>query len=93
MCCIFQPANGCSARHSLVEINFLALKLLFPSQTEENKEKESKAAQKHVKTCNKGGVQLGVTLKRWLTPKSWSTPEGNMFIFFFVCFFTFVDGN
>ena len=28
------------------------------------------------KTCQKGGLPaLGVTLKRWLTPKSWSTPE------------------
>ena len=58
------------------------LKQLFPSLTEENKEKESKAAQKHAKTCKKGVYQgLGVTLKRWLTPKSWLTPEGNLLFF------------
>ena len=28
-CCVFRPANGCSAHCSLVEINFLPLKQLF----------------------------------------------------------------
>ena len=28
-CCVFQPANGCSACRLLVEINFLTLKQLF----------------------------------------------------------------
>ena len=28
-CCVFQPANMCSAHRSLVEINFLMLKQLF----------------------------------------------------------------
>ena len=28
-CCVFRPANGCSARRSLIEINFLTLKQLF----------------------------------------------------------------
>ena len=27
--CVFRPANGCSARRSLVEIKFLTLKQLF----------------------------------------------------------------
>ena len=36
-CCVFQPANGCSARHSLVKIDFLTLKQLFLSKTEQNK--------------------------------------------------------
>ena len=35
-CCVFWPANGCSAHHSLVEIDFLMLKQLFPSLTEQN---------------------------------------------------------
>ena len=38
-CCVFPPANKCSARPSLVEINFLMLKQLFPSLTKEKKEK------------------------------------------------------
>ena len=29
VCCVFRPANGCSARCSLVELNFLTLKQLF----------------------------------------------------------------
>ena len=29
-CCVFQPANGCSARRLLVKIIFLTLKQLFP---------------------------------------------------------------
>ena len=29
VCCVFRPANGCLARSSLVEINFLMLKQLF----------------------------------------------------------------
>ena len=29
ICCVFRPANGCSARLSLVKINFLMLKQLF----------------------------------------------------------------
>ena len=28
-CCVFRPANGCSARCLLVEIDFLTLKQLF----------------------------------------------------------------
>ena len=39
LCCVFRPANGCSACHSLVEIDFLTLKQLFPSLTEQNKQK------------------------------------------------------
>ena len=39
ICCVFQPANGYSARCSLVEIDFLMLKQLFPSLTEQNKQK------------------------------------------------------
>ena len=35
-CCVFPPANKCSARPSLVEINFLMLKQLFPSLIEQN---------------------------------------------------------
>ena len=35
-CCVVRPANGCSVCRLLVEIK---LKLLFPSLTEENKEK------------------------------------------------------
>ena len=38
-CCVFRPANGCSARRSLVKIDFLTLKQLFPSLTEQNKQK------------------------------------------------------
>ena len=30
-CCAFRPANGCSTRRSLVEINFLMFKQLFTS--------------------------------------------------------------
>ena len=29
ICCVFRPANGCSACRSLVKINFLTLKQLF----------------------------------------------------------------
>ena len=43
-CCVFWPANWCSGCHSLVEINFLTLKQLFPSLTEQKKKKERKAA-------------------------------------------------
>ena len=38
MCCVFRPANGCSAPHSLIKIDFLMLKQLFPSLTEQNKQ-------------------------------------------------------
>ena len=38
-CCVFQPVNGCSARCSLVQISFLTIKQLFPSPTEQNKQK------------------------------------------------------
>ena len=64
--CVFWPANRCSACHSLVEINFLTLKQLFPSLTEENKERRKQSC---TKTCKKRGVYqpLSVTLKRWLT--------------------------
>ena len=37
-CCVFWPANRCSTHHSLVEIDFLMLKQLFPSLTEQNKQ-------------------------------------------------------
>ena len=47
-CCVFWPANGCSAGHSLVEIN-LMLKQLFLSLTELNKEKRKES---RIKTCN-----------------------------------------
>ena len=30
-CCVLRPANGCFACHSLVKINFLALKQFFTS--------------------------------------------------------------
>ena len=39
MCCVFRPANGCSAHSLLVEKDFLMLKQLFPSLTEQNKQK------------------------------------------------------
>ena len=39
ICFVFQPANGCSTRRSLVKIDFLTLKQLFPSLTEQNKQK------------------------------------------------------
>ena len=56
---------------------FLTLKQLFPSLTKENKEKRKQSC---TKTWNKRGVyqHLGVTLKPWLTPKSWWTPEVNV---------------
>ena len=38
-CCVFRPANGCSACRSLVKIDFLMLKQLFLSLTEQNKQK------------------------------------------------------
>ena len=50
LCCVFQPANGCSACCSLVEINFLMLKQLFLSLAEQNKEKRKEI---RTKTCNK----------------------------------------
>ena len=37
-CCVFRPANRCSARRLLVKIDFLTLKKLFPSLTEQNKQ-------------------------------------------------------
>ena len=37
LCCVFQPANGCSAHRLLVKIDLLTLKQLFPSLTEQNK--------------------------------------------------------
>ena len=55
--------------------NQLTLKQFFSSLTEENKKQESKVAQKHAK---RGVYQrLGVTLKRWFTPKIWLTSGGN----------------
>ena len=36
--CVFQPANGCSTHRSLVEIDFLMLKQLVPSLTQQNKQ-------------------------------------------------------
>ena len=41
-CCVFRPANGCSAHRSLVEIDFLTLKQLFPSLTEQINKKGPK---------------------------------------------------
>ena len=38
ICCVFRPANGCPARRSLVEIDFLTIQQLFPSLTEQNKQ-------------------------------------------------------
>ena len=38
-CCVFRPVNGCSACRLLVKIDFLMLKQLFPSLTEQNKQK------------------------------------------------------
>ena len=40
--CVFRPAKGCSARRLLVEIDFLTLKQLFPSLTEQNKQKNKR---------------------------------------------------
>ena len=47
--CVFQTANRCSACCSLVKINFLTLKQLFRSLTEQNEEKRKphKNTQKH----------------------------------------------
>ena len=42
ICCVFRPVNGCSACGSLVKINFLTQKQLFPSLSKKNKEKKSK---------------------------------------------------
>ena len=77
VCSVFWPANGCSTCRSLVKAKFMMLNQLFQSLTKENKEKRK---QNSTKTCNKRGVyqRLGVTLKCWFTPKSWSTPEGNV---------------
>ena len=39
LCCVFRAANGYSSRRSLVEIDFLTLKQIFLSLTEQNKQK------------------------------------------------------
>ena len=51
-------------------------KQVFPSLTEEKKEKRKETL---TRTCIKRGVyqRLSVTLKRWLTPKNWSTLGAN----------------
>ena len=38
MCCVTRPANGCSANRLQVKIDFLMLKQLFLSLTEQNKQ-------------------------------------------------------
>ena len=53
MCCVFWPANGCSACRSLVEINFLMLQQLFPSISAIKCLKNAKNYKKHV---IKGGL-------------------------------------
>ena len=62
-CCVFRPANGCSACHSLVEIDFLMLKQLFPSLTEQINKNGRKASQNHAKhAVNKGEHSVQVLL-------------------------------
>ena len=63
-CFVFRLVNGCYVCCSLVEIIFLKLKQLFPSLTEQNKEKQKENFTKTCKTCNKWGVyqHLCVTL-------------------------------
>ena len=64
ICCVFRPANRCSACRLLIEIDFLMLKQLFPSLTKQNKQKIKGKPSKSCRTCSKrGGKQsLGVTL-------------------------------
>ena len=52
-CCVFQPAIDCSASRSLVKINFLMQKQLFPSLMEENKEKRKQSRTEKVVLASK----------------------------------------
>ena len=52
-CCVFPPANRCSACRSLVKIIYFALKQVFSYFSVTNRKKERKAVLKHAKTCNK----------------------------------------
>ena len=53
VCCVFQPANQCSACSRLVEIKFLMPKQLFLSITEENIEKRKQNCSKEGSTSVK----------------------------------------
>ena len=53
VCCVFQPANQCSACSRLVEIKFLMPKQLFLSLTEENIEKRKQNCSKEGSTSVK----------------------------------------
>ena len=56
-CCVFRPANGCSARRSLVKIICFTVKTSFLSLSITNgrkrNKKEMKAQKEHRKTCIK----------------------------------------
>ena len=60
----------------LVKINFLMLNNFFGHQRNKVEKKERKATQKHA--IKDGSTSKNVLLFCWLTPKSWSTPEGNV---------------
>ena len=62
-CCVFRPANRCSACGSLVEIHFLMIKQLFPSLTEQNKQKITK---RRTKSCKRLYSFIVSILHIWL---------------------------
>ena len=69
--------NGCSACRLLAELIFLTLKQLFPSISIIKCQKMQKITKKHVIKRGLPAFRC-VTLKRWLPPKSWSTPGENV---------------
>ena len=63
-CCVFQPANQCSARRLMVKIIFLVLKQVFPDYYFTSGKKEKKAQKITKKNMHKKGVYqcLGASL-------------------------------
>ena len=61
-CCVFRPANGCSARRLLVEIDFLMLKQLFQSLMEQNKQKNN--AKNNAKSCFRVKKFISTSVRR-----------------------------
>ena len=72
-CCLFWPANPCSACILLVEIIFFSILSSFFHHKRDKKRKSANITQKGVYQG------LGAILKCWLTPKRWSTP-GKMWL-------------
>ena len=63
ICCVFRPANGCSARPALVKIDFLK-KTNFSVTNGKNKQKLKERRSKSCRTCRFGVKKLISTSER-----------------------------